>query len=99
MAERRMTRLPAELVIKVPIRRILVVIDTKDPLAPELSLDEFRNLFGTEPDGDRHRVITVEVITSPDDQQPMLVSECARYSRFMRRESDNIYFRKQISVQ
>ena len=90
--------MPAEIVIRVPIRKIFIVIDTKDPLTPELSLDDFRSLFGSEPDGDRHRVITVEVITSPDDQQPMLVSECARYSRFLRRESDSIYFRKEINA-
>lgn len=89
--------MPAEIVIRVPIRRMLIVIDTRDPLAPELSLTDFRSLFGNDPDGDRYRIITVEVITSPDDQQPMLVSECARYSRFLRRESDSVYFRKEIN--
>ncbi len=89
--------MPAEVVVRVPIRRIPIVIDTKDSLAPELSLHDFRSLFGTDPDGDRYRIITVEVITSPDDQQPMLVSECARYSRFVRRESDSIYFRREIN--
>ncbi len=90
--------MPAEIVIRVPIRRIPIVVDTKDPFAPELSLDDFRSVFGGDPDGERHRVVTVEVITSPDDQQPMLVSECARYSRFLRRESDNIYFRKELGT-
>ena len=88
--------MPAEIVIRVPIRRIPIVIDTKDPLASELSLEDFRALFGKDPDQDRFRLINIEVITSPDDQQPMLVSECARYSRFLRRESDSIYFRKQL---
>lgn len=90
--------MPLEVVIRVPIRRIPVVIDIKDPLAPELALDDFRELFGKEPDQDRYRIINIEVITSPDDQQPMLVSECGRYSRFLRREADNIYFRKQLEV-
>lgn len=90
--------MPAEIVIRVPIRRIPIVIDMKDPLAPELSLEDFRALVGRGPDQDRYRLISVEVITSPDDQQPMLVSECARYSRFLRRESDSIYFRKELTA-
>lgn len=90
--------MPAEIVIRVPIRRIPVVVDTLDPLTPELTLDAFRELFGREPDQDRYRVINLELITSPDDQQPMLVSECGRYSRFMRREADSIYFRKDLDA-
>jgi hypothetical protein len=88
--------LPAETVIRVPIRRIPVVVDIEDSLTPELSLDDFRALFGRDPEMDRYKIITIEVITSPDDQQPMLVSECARYARFIRRESDNIFFRKEL---
>ncbi len=91
-----MNPLPAEVVIKVPIRRIPVVIDTHDLLAPELALDDFRHLFGSDPDQDRYRVVNIEVITSPDDQQPMLVTECGRYARFLRREADNVYFRKAV---
>ncbi|MGA2971467.1 MAG: hypothetical protein ABSE39_02440 [Candidatus Bathyarchaeia archaeon] len=88
--------MPVEVVVKVPIRRIPVVIDMKDPLAPELDLDDFRKLFGRDPDRDRFRVLNIEVLTSPDDLQPMLVSECGRYARFLRRESDHVYFRKTI---
>ncbi len=88
--------MPVEVVIKVPIRKIPVVIDTQDPLAPTLALDDFRGLVGSDPDQDRFRVVTIEVITSPDDQQPMLVSECGRYARFLRREADDLYFRKVI---
>jgi hypothetical protein len=53
-------------------------------------------MFGRDPDQSRYRLVNLEVITSPDDQQPMLVSECGRYWRFVRREADNIYFRKTI---
>jgi hypothetical protein len=89
--------LPPEIVVKVPIRRILVVIPLKDPLTPELALEDFRALFGKDPDQESYRLVNLEVITSPDDQQPMLVSECGRYSRFLRREGDSVYFRKEIS--
>lgn len=88
--------MPVEVVVSVPIRRIPVVIDMKDPLAPELGLDDFRKLFGRDPDQDRFRVLNIEVLTSPDDSQPMLVSECGRYARFLRRESDHVYFRKTV---
>ncbi len=90
--------MPAEVVIKIPIRTIPVVISLEDPLAPELALDDFRQLFGREPDLSTHRIVNIEVITSPDDQQPMLVSECGRYSRFLRREAGNVYFRKELAA-
>lgn len=95
-ADQEMSLLPVEVVVKVPIRRIPVVIDTKDALSPELALDDFRKLFGKDPEQNRFRILNIEVITSPDDSQPMLVSECGRYSRFLRRESDYVYFRKTI---
>ena len=88
--------MPVDFVIRTPIRRITVVIDTQDPLAPELTIEDYRRLFGRNPEEGRYRLINIEVITSPDDQQPMLVSECGRYARFMRREGDNVYFRKTI---
>jgi hypothetical protein len=94
VAEKRRPQLLVDLVVRVPIRRVAVVLDLMDPLAPELSLDDFRAHFGKEPESDRYRIATIELITSPDDQQPMLVSECAKYSRFVRRESDYIYFRR-----
>ena len=84
------------MIFRVPIRRIPVVIDTQDPLAPEMALDDFRKLFGREPDHARYRIVSIEVITSPDDQQPMLVSECGRYARFLRREADSVYFRRSL---
>jgi len=90
--------LPAEIVIKVPIRRITVVVDMQDQLAPEMTIDDFRHTFGQDPDPLRYRLINIEVITSPDDQQPMLVSECGRYGRFVRRESGDVYFRRQLNT-
>jgi len=63
---------------------------------PALPLDDFRAIFGKEPDGGRYRVVNLELITSPDDNQPMLVSECGRYSRFVRRDNDSVYFRREL---
>ena len=91
-----MKRLPVDFVIRAPIRRITVVIDNQDPLAPEMTVEDFRHTFGRDPDQPRYRLINLEVITSPDDNQPMLVSECGRYGRFLRREEGNVYFRKTI---
>ena len=88
--------MPAEHIIRVPIRKIPVVVNTRDTLAPELTLEDFRQLFGNDPDPTAYKIVTIEVITSPDDQQPMLVTECGRYSRFIRREGDAIYFRMEI---
>ena len=86
--------MPADIIVRTPIRKIPVVINQNDPVSPELSLDDFRRLFGKDPDPHEFRIVNIEVITSPDDQQPMLVTECGRYSSFVRRENDYIYFRK-----
>jgi len=96
---RREHHLPAETIIRIPIRKIPLVINSKDPLSPELALDDFRRLFGKDPDPEEYRIVNIEVITSPDDQQPMLVTECGRYSRFVRRERDIIYFTRSIDGQ
>jgi hypothetical protein len=88
--------LPAEAIVRVPIRKIPLVINSRAPLSPELTLDDFRRFFGKDPDPEEYRIVIIEVITSPDDQQPMLVTECGRYSRFVRRERDSIYFRKRV---
>jgi hypothetical protein len=72
------------------------VIDTENQLAPEMTIDDFRKLFACDPTPPRYRIINLEVITSPDDQQPMLVSECGRFGRFVRREGENVYFRRTI---
>ena len=88
-----LTTLPVEHIVRIPIRRIPLVVDIKEPLTPELTLEDFMRLYGKEPDQDRFRVLSIELITSPDDQQPMLVSECGKYDRFLRRENENVYFR------
>jgi len=88
--------LPVETILRIPIRKIPLVINVKDPYAPELALEDFRKLFGKDPDSEEYRIVSIEIITSPDDQQPMLVTECGRYSRFVRREKDCIYFRKRV---
>ena len=93
---RGVSQLPADFVIRIPIRRITVVIDTLDALTPEMSLQDFRRMFGRDPDLPRYRIVNLEVITSPEDQQPMLVSECGKYGRFVRREGDNVYVRRTI---
>ncbi len=93
---RRLHHLPVETIVRIPIRKIPVVVNTRDVMTPELTLEDYRQLFGEDPDPSVYRIVNIEVITSPDDQQPMLVTECGRYSRFVRREGDDIYFRKQI---
>jgi len=88
--------LQVETVARVPIRRISVVVNLNDPLAPELTISDFKEMFGADPDPAKYRIITLEVLTSPDDQQPMLVSECGRYSRFIKREGSEVYFRRSL---
>jgi hypothetical protein len=36
-------------------------------------------------------VVAVEMFTCPDDQQPMLVTECKGYRRFILRNAEFVY--------
>jgi hypothetical protein len=67
----------------------------EDPLAPELTVEDFVKTYGTEPTFPRHRILNLEVLTCPEDQQPILASECGHCPRFVRRLDNIAYFRKE----
>jgi len=83
--------------VRVPIRSIQVVIDLEDPLTPELTLDDFVRTYGVAPASPRYRILSVEVLTCPEDQLPILASECGHCMRFVRRMDDVAYFRRENS--
>ena len=83
--------------VRVPIRSIQVVVDLEDPLAPELTLEDFVRTYGVGPASPRYRVLSVEVLTCPEDQLPILASECGHCTRFVRRMDDVAYFRRENS--
>ena len=85
--------------VRVPIRSIQVVVDLEDPLAPELTLDDFVRAYGASPASPRYRVLGVEVLTCPEDQLPILASECGHCTRFVRRMDDVAYFRRESSLE
>jgi len=82
---------PAEEVRCTPIRKIRIVVDSEDPITPALPLKEFVKLFGRNPEPPRFRVISVEVLSCPEDQSVVLVSECDSCPRFIRRTGDFVY--------
>ena len=81
--------------IRVPIRSIQVVVDLEDPLAPELTVEDFVKTYDVLPTSPRYRVLAVEVLTCPEDQQPILTSECGHCTRFVRRMDNVAYFRRE----
>ncbi len=83
-------RYPLEAPRMVRVRRVSVVVDVEDPMTPALPLDEFKRVFGREPEPPRHRVIAIEVLCCPEDNDVVLVSECAECPRFIRRSGDFI---------
>jgi hypothetical protein len=83
--------------VRVPIRSIQVVIDLEDPLTPELTLDDFVRTYRVTPASPRYRILSVEVLTCPEDQLPILASECGHCTRFVRRMDDVAYFRRENS--
>jgi hypothetical protein len=84
--------------IRVPIRSIQVVVDLEDPLAAELTLEDFVKTYSVSPALPRYRVLAIEVLTCPEDQQPILVSECGHCARFVRRMDNVAYFRRENSL-
>jgi hypothetical protein len=84
--------------IRVPIRSIQVVVDLEDPLAPELTLDDFVKTYNVRPASPRYRIFNVEILTCPEDQQPILASECGHCTRFVRRMDDVAYFRREAAL-
>jgi hypothetical protein len=81
--------------VRVPIRSIQVVVDLEDPLAPELTVEDFVKTYGVSPASPRYRILGVEVLTCPEDQQPILASECGHCTRFVRRMDNVAYFRRE----
>jgi hypothetical protein len=81
--------------VRVPIRSIRVIVDLEDPLAPELTVEDFIKAYGVSPTSPRYRVLNVEVLTCPEDQQPILASECGHCTRFVRRMDNIAYFRRE----
>lgn len=81
--------------VRVPIRSIQVVLDLEDPLAPELTVEDFVKTYGAGPTSPRYRILNLEVLTCPEDQQPILTSECGHCPRFVRRLDNFAYFRKE----
>jgi len=81
--------------VRVPIRSIQVVVDLEDPLAPELTVEDFVKTYGVNPALPRYRILSVEILTCPEDQQPILASECGHCTRFVRRMDNVAYFRRE----
>ncbi len=82
---------------RVPIRTIEVVIDLEDAFNPEISLEDFIREKKVKPEPPRYRVITLEVAGCTEDHQPVLVTECGRCRRFIRRYEGEIYCRKYLT--
>ena len=78
------------------IRKIKVVVDLEDPFSPELPLEDFVKIRNMKPKPPRYRIVNIEVVTCPEDHQPVLVTECGRCPKFIRRFQDEIVCRRII---
>jgi len=84
--------------IHVPVRTIRIVVDVEDIFSPELTLEDFAKINGFNPEPPRYRVLTIEAVTCREDRQPVLVTECGRCPRFVRRLQNHICCRKTFSL-
>jgi len=74
----------------VNIRKIKIVVDVEDIFAPELTVEDFKALYAVNPEPPRYRIINIEVVTCPEDNQPTLVTECGKCPKFIRRYGNTI---------
>lgn len=77
----------------VAIRAIRLVVDTEDIFAPHVDEDEFLKLRGAPPEAPRQKLVSIEVVTCPEDDQPTTLAECGRCPKFIRRYDGRIYHR------
>ncbi|MEM2921717.1 MAG: hypothetical protein QXF26_05300 [Candidatus Bathyarchaeia archaeon] len=80
-------------VLMSEIRTIRLVIDLEDIYNPEVLLEDYLEENRTEPEPPRYRVVTLEVLTCPQDGQPVSISECGKCRRFIRRLDNKLYCR------
>jgi len=81
---------------RIKIRRLMIVVDVEDVFAPELTIEEFREIHGEEPEPPRYRIVKLELVTCPEDNQPTLITECGRCPKFIRRNGDTIICWREI---
>jgi len=78
----------------IEIRSFKIVVDLEDLFAPESTLEQFVKLHGFAPKPPRYRVVDVEIVACSEDGQPVLVTECGKCRRFIRRYEGSICCRK-----
>lgn len=78
-------------VLTSEIRTIRLVVDLEDIYNPEVLLEDYVRENGREPEPPRYRIVTLEVLTCPQDGQPVSIGECGRCRRFIRRLGNRVY--------
>jgi hypothetical protein len=76
------------------IRSLEIVVDMENLFAPETTIEQFVKLHGIGPKPPRYRVVTLETVACSEDGQPVLVAECGKCRRFIRRYDGNICCRR-----
>jgi hypothetical protein len=76
------------------IRSLEIVVDMENLFAPETTIEQFVKLHGIGPKPPRYRVVILETVACSEDGQPVLVAECGKCRRFIRRYDGNICCRR-----
>lgn len=70
---------------EIPVRVLRLVLDLDDLFNPPLMLEDYMERFNLDPAPPRFRVVEVEVLTCPEDGEPVTASECGRCPKFFMR--------------
>ena len=52
---------------RIKIRRLMIVVDIEDIFAPELTIEEFREIHGKEPEPPRYRICLLYTSDAADE--------------------------------
>jgi hypothetical protein len=78
----------------IEIRSFKIVVDLEDLFAPESTIEQFIKLHGFNPKPPRYRVLSIDTVACSEDGQPVLVTECGKCGRFVRRYQGSICCRR-----
>ncbi|MEM3507375.1 MAG: hypothetical protein QXT31_06970 [Candidatus Bathyarchaeia archaeon] len=82
---------------QVFIREFKVVIDLEDFFNPEMMVEDFIRIYNKNPTPPRYRIVTLEIATCPEDNQPVLITECGKCPKFIKRIGDYIFCKKHLT--
>ena len=83
---------------EISVRPMKIVLDLEDIFKPPTLLEDYINMFGSDPTSPKFRVVEIEVLTCPEDEQPITISECGKCPKFVRKFNESILCKSYMAI-